>query len=156
MIELSLKTNLRNEFINVSDEVQAALGQSNVKDGLCLVYCPHTTAAVTINEGADTAVARDLFSKLSELAPEGKAYEHREGNADAHIKRQIMGREVVVAITNGRLDGSALLTKIFGPWEQILGAAVSAGPGVQWAAQETSVGQNHWGVTRSHGGNGWT
>ncbi|MCL4233908.1 MAG: secondary thiamine-phosphate synthase enzyme YjbQ [Deltaproteobacteria bacterium] len=100
---------------NITDRVQAAIAKSGVKNGLCLVNAMHITASVFINDD-ESGRHRDYDEWLERLAPHAPTdrYRHNrtgEDNADAHLKRQIMGREVVVAITDGRLD--------FGPWEQI-------------------------------------
>ncbi len=111
---LIFNTKSRIAFINITDKVQEIVDKSNVKEGLCLVNAMHITASVFINDD-EHGLHRDFARWLEALAPhEPSRYEHNntgEDNADAHLKRQIMGREVVVAITNGRLD--------FGPWEQI-------------------------------------
>ena len=100
---------------NITDRVQAAITKSGVRNGLCLVNAMHITASVFINDD-ESGLHRDYDEWLERLAPHAPTdrYRHNrtgEDNADAHLKRQIMGREVVVAITDGRLD--------FGPWEQI-------------------------------------
>jgi secondary thiamine-phosphate synthase enzyme len=105
----------RQGFRNISREVEAAVAESGVQEGMVLVNAMHITASVFINDD-EAGLHRDFLKWLEELAPRkaGLEYEHHktgEDNADAHLKRQIMGREVVVAITGGRLD--------FGPWEQI-------------------------------------
>lgn len=103
-------------FVNITDQVQQALSESGIKEGLCLVNAMHITASVFINDD-ESGLHQDYQKWLETLAPfdaSPKRYAHNrtgEDNADAHMKRQIMGREVVVAITNGRFD--------FGPWEQI-------------------------------------
>jgi len=111
---LWFKTAQRQEFINITDQVQAALTKSQVKEGLCLVNPMHITASVFINDD-ESGLHRDFSLWLEKLAPFGKdKYQHNltgEDNADAHLKRTIMGREVVVAVSGGKLD--------FGPWEQI-------------------------------------
>lgn len=112
--ELYFTTNKRREYINITRDVENAVIESGVKEGLCLVNAMHITASVFIND--DEAGLHDDFEAwLEKMAPEKpySMYHHNgyEDNADAHIKRQIFGREVVVAITNGELD--------FGPWEQI-------------------------------------
>lgn len=113
--ELWFNTSARRAFVNITSEVEKAVEDSGVKEGLCLVNAMHITASVFIND--DEPGLHDDFEKwLEELAPENphSRYKHNmtgEDNGDAHIKRQLMGREVVVAITNGKLD--------FGPWEQI-------------------------------------
>ena len=104
------------EFINISTEVEEAVRQSGVQEGLCLVNTMHITSSVFINDD-EHGLHHDFGKWLEQLAPfnpDPNFYHHNrtgENNADAHLKRQIMGREVVVAITKGKLD--------FGPWEQI-------------------------------------
>ena len=105
----------RRGFVNITSEVRKLVQKSQVREGLCLVNAMHITASVFINDN-ETGLHQDYERWLEELAPHEpiSKYEHNktgEDNADAHLKRQIMGREVVVAITNGQLD--------FGPWEQI-------------------------------------
>jgi secondary thiamine-phosphate synthase enzyme len=105
----------RRGFVNITGAVEELVGKSGVKEGLCLVNAMHITASVFINDAED-GLLHDYDVWLEELAPHEPASQYRhnrtgEDNADAHLKRQIMGREVVVAITKGRLD--------FGPWEQI-------------------------------------
>ncbi len=112
--ELWFNTKTRRAYINITDKVQAAIDKSGVKEGLCLVNAMHITASVYINDD-ESGLIQDYDEWLEKLAPHEPVSKYRhnvgEDNADAHMKRQIMGREVVVAITNGRLD--------FGPWEQI-------------------------------------
>ncbi len=105
----------RRGFLNITPQVEAALRESGVKEGLCLVNAMHITASVFINDD-ESGLHHDYDTWLERLAPHepvGSYWHNRTGedNADAHLKRQVMGREVVVAITEGRLD--------FGPWEQI-------------------------------------
>jgi secondary thiamine-phosphate synthase enzyme len=113
--ELWFNTSSRMEFINITPQVRQALQESGVQEGLLLVNAMHITASVFINDD-EGGLHRDYQNWLEELAPHAPldAYQHNrtgEDNADAHLKRQVMGREVVVAVTGGRLD--------FGPWEQI-------------------------------------
>jgi len=112
--ELVFNTPTRVALINITREVEEALRESGIKEGLCLVNAMHITASVFINDD-EGGLHHDFKKWLEGLAPHEPVsqYEHNVGevNADAHLKRQIMGREVVVAITNGQLD--------FGPWEQI-------------------------------------
>ena len=105
----------RRDYINITDQVEALVQESGVQNGLCLVNAMHITASVYIND-AESGLIQDYDAWLEELAPHEPISHYRhnrtgEDNGDAHLKRQIMGREVVVAITDGRLD--------FGPWEQI-------------------------------------
>jgi secondary thiamine-phosphate synthase enzyme len=112
--ELWFNTKTRREFINITPQVEDCLEESGIKDGLCLVNAMHITASVFINDD-ESGLHHDFEVWLEKLAPEKpySQYQHNgaEDNADAHLKRTIMGREVVVAVTNGKLD--------FGPWEQI-------------------------------------
>jgi len=113
--ELWFQTPHRRDYINITPEVEKALKESGVREGICLVNAMHITAAVYIND-AEPGLIEDYDKWLEELAPHEPTdhYRHNrtgEDNADAHLKRQLMGREVVVAITDGQLD--------FGPWEQI-------------------------------------
>lgn len=111
--ELWFDTKTRYEFINITDQVEQAVKKSGVKEGLCLVNAMHITASVFINDN-ELGLHRDFMKWLERLAPYDKnKYEHNVGedNGDAHLKRTVMGREVVVAVTNGELQ--------FGPWEQI-------------------------------------
>ena len=104
----------RREFINITPEVEECLAESGIREGLCLVNAMHITASVFINDN-ESGLHADFEKWLEKLAPEKpySQYAHNgyEDNADAHLKRTVMGREVVVAVTGGRLD--------FGPWEQI-------------------------------------
>ncbi len=113
--ELWFNTKNRVEFINITRDVEEAVKESGVKEGLCLVNAMHITASVFINDD-EPGLHEDYKEWLERLAPHEpiSAYRHNrtgEDNGDAHLKRQIMGREVAVAITDGKLD--------FGPWEQI-------------------------------------
>ncbi len=113
--ELWFETQTRRAFINITPEVEAALAESGVREGLCLVNAMHITASVFINDD-ESGLHQDYERWLEQLAPHEPTtqYKHNltgEDNGDAHLKRQVMGREVVVAVTQGRLD--------FGPWEQI-------------------------------------
>jgi secondary thiamine-phosphate synthase enzyme len=103
MPTLQIKTSKRNELIDITEKINAVIKQRGLKDGLCFLFCPHTTAAITINEGADPDVARDILGKLKELVPEGARYHHTEGNADAHIKSVMVGPSLVVPVRNGVL-----------------------------------------------------
>ena len=113
--ELWFNVPRRRDYINITDQVEALLRKSGVKNGLVLVNAMHITASVYIND-AESGLLQDYDEWLEKLAPHEPTSQYRhnrtgEDNADAHLKRQVMGREVVVAITDGKLD--------FGPWEQI-------------------------------------
>lgn len=103
MEQISLKTKKRIEFIDITKEVQAIVRKSSVKEGICFLYVPHTTAGITINEAADPAVASDIKNKLSEIAPESAYYLHTEGNADAHIKSSLLKCSAFIPIYNNSL-----------------------------------------------------
>ena len=111
---LQLHTPKRYQIVNITPQVEEALAKSGIKEGLCLVNSMHITSSVFINDN-EPGLHRDFLRWVEELAPYGvDKYQHNltgEDNGDAHLKRTMMGREVVVAITNGRLD--------FGPWETI-------------------------------------
>jgi secondary thiamine-phosphate synthase enzyme len=113
---LTLHTPERRAFVNLTPQVEAALRESGIREGLCLVNAMHITASVFVNDD-EGGLHRDFEKWLERLAPfdaSAATYHHNrtgEDNADAHLKRQVMGREVVVAVTDGELD--------FGPWEQI-------------------------------------
>ena len=113
--ELWFNTPHRRDYINITPDVEAAVAESGVREGLCLVNAMHITASVYINDN-ESGLIQDYDKWLEKLAPHApiEQYLHNrtgEDNGDAHLKRQVMGRQVVVAITDGRLD--------FGPWEQI-------------------------------------
>ena len=112
--ELWFETSARREFVNITPEVDLCLQKSGIKEGLVLVNAMHITASVFINDD-ESGLHHDFEVWLEKLAPHAPTSQYRhngyEDNADGHLKRQIMGREVVVAVTAGKLD--------FGPWEQI-------------------------------------
>jgi len=112
--ELTFRTPTRRSYLNITPEVESALKESGIREGLCLVNAMHITASVFINDN-ESGLHADFEKWLEKLAPEKPhaQYQHNgaEDNADAHLKRSVMGRECVVAVTGGRLD--------FGPWEQI-------------------------------------
>jgi secondary thiamine-phosphate synthase enzyme len=108
---ISVKTSSRIDMVDITGSVQKELSKAGVDDGFCVVYVPHTTAGVTINEGADPAVCHDIITKLNEMVPPNAGYRHMEGNSDSHIKALIMGSSVTVMIENGRL--------VLGTWQKI-------------------------------------
>jgi secondary thiamine-phosphate synthase enzyme len=112
---INLKTNSRREFVNITQQVRKTVDESGVTEGLCLVNSMHISSSIFINDN-ETGLHKDFDKWLEQLAPHSPSSQYRhndtgEDNADAHLKRQIMGRDVVIAITNGKLD--------FGPWEQV-------------------------------------
>jgi len=109
---INVKSRSRNEFIDITREVQSELGESGVQSGMCYVYVPHTTAAVTINEGADPSVKSDILQTLSRLVPHGSEYfKHMEGNSDAHVKSSLIGASIAVPVEDGKL--------ILGTWQAL-------------------------------------
>ena len=112
---LTFKTKSKKEFVNITPDVEKLVQKSSIKEGICLVNAMHITASVFINDN-ESGLHHDYDKWLEELAPHTPIDQYRhndtgEDNADAHLKRQVMGREVVIAITDGNLD--------FGPWESI-------------------------------------
>ena len=108
---ITVKTRSRIEMIDITAPVQKELSRDGLKDGFCVVYVPHTSASITINEGADPAVCNDILTKLNEMAPPDAGYRHMEGNSDSHIKASIMGSSVTVMVENGRF--------VLGTWQKI-------------------------------------
>jgi secondary thiamine-phosphate synthase enzyme len=108
---LTVKTGTRLEFIDLTSQVQAAVRQSGVKEGLCHLFVPHTTAAVTINENADPSVKADILTVLGKLISDRETYRHLEGNAPAHVKATLVGPSLTLLVSEGRL--------ILGTWQGI-------------------------------------
>ncbi|MBM4035675.1 MAG: YjbQ family protein [Planctomycetes bacterium] len=111
MQELTVPTQSRVEFMDITSEVQKAIKAEGLAEGLCQVFVPHTTAAVTINENADPDVTRDVIAVLERLVPREGAYRHVEGNSDAHAKATIVGSSLCVPVVGGRL--------VLGTWQAI-------------------------------------
>ncbi|MBN1890731.1 MAG: YjbQ family protein [Thermoflexales bacterium] len=108
---LSISTRQHSQMIDITGEVQAVLSKSGIQDGLVVVYCPHTTAGLTINEDADPTVRADILDILDRLVPWQANYRHAEGNSAAHIKASLMGSSVSVPVEQGRM--------ILGRWQGI-------------------------------------
>ena len=108
---VNVKTNARTEMVDITSMVQIEVAKSGVTDGICVVFVPHTTAAVTINEGADPDVCRDIIAKLNQMVPPHEGYRHSEGNSDSHIKASLVGSSVSVLAEGGRL--------VLGTWQKI-------------------------------------
>ena len=104
-----LNTQSRMQLIDITSQVRQAVRDSGVQSGLCVVYCPHTTAGITINEAADPDVARDLAATLARLVPEKGDYRHAEGNSDAHVKTTVVGPSQSLIVDNGNL--------VLGTWQ---------------------------------------
>ena len=110
--EIGIETRARSQLVDITDDVRAAVRESGVDSGLCVVYVPHTTAAVTINEGADPDVAGDLSRHLASLVPEGcREFRHSEGNSDAHVKAALVGPSVTLIVEGG--------LPLLGTWQRI-------------------------------------
>jgi len=103
MERVSIKTNSRTELIDVTDRVQSIVSKSKIKNGVCLIFCPHTTAGLTINENADPSVRRDIVNVLNKLIPQNAGYTHSEGNADSHVKSSFFGQSLNVFVEGGQL-----------------------------------------------------
>lgn len=108
---ISIRTHKRIEAIDITEHVREIVKESGIKEGICNIFIPHTTASITINENADPSVMRDLLEALSRLIPYQNNYYHLEGNADAHIKSSIIGSSRDVIVENGEL--------LFGTWQGI-------------------------------------
>ncbi|NVM20538.1 MAG: YjbQ family protein [Desulfobacterales bacterium] len=100
---LTVKTGSKTEFIDITADIEKAVQSERVDDGVCFLFVPHTTAAVTINEHADTSVKSDILMVLNKIVPWKDAYRHLEGNSPAHIKASIIGPSEIIAVEGGRL-----------------------------------------------------
>jgi secondary thiamine-phosphate synthase enzyme len=100
----TVNTTLRNQMVDITDKVQKIISDSGISDGTITVYCPHTTAAITVNENADPDVVHDILLTLSEMAPHNRSgYRHSEGNSDAHTKSSLVGCSQTLIISSGKL-----------------------------------------------------
>ena len=111
MIELKVSSKKRNEMIDITQDIQGVVNKQNLVNGHVIVYVPHTTAGITINEGADPSVQRDIIETLKRLIPENGDYTHMEGNSDAHIKASLIGSSVTVIVSDNKL--------VLGTWQHI-------------------------------------
>ena len=111
MKEISVRTSSRVELIDITHLVEKVVSESKIKSGLCTIYVPHTTAAVTINENADPSVRRDIIAELNKIVPFDDNYSHLEGNAAAHIKASIIGCSETIVVNGGSL--------VLGTWQGI-------------------------------------
>jgi secondary thiamine-phosphate synthase enzyme len=111
MRKISVSTRRREELVDITSSVENAVGETGIPSGLCLIYCPHTTAAITINEGADPSVAEDMVAGLRRLIPPDWEFSHMEGNSDAHIKASLIGTSETVIVDDGRL--------VLGTWQRV-------------------------------------
>jgi secondary thiamine-phosphate synthase enzyme len=108
---INVKSKARIEFIDITEMVQDVVKDNGIVKGVCFLFVPHTTAGITINEGADPSVQRDIVNSLNRLIPHEMNYFHREGNADAHIKSTLVGTSVHVIVEDGKL--------LLGTWQSI-------------------------------------
>ena len=108
---ISIQTNQHQELVDITAEIDTVIKNERIKEGYCIVFVPHTTAAVTINEGADPDVKYDMIHTLSSLIPKHGSYKHSEGNSDAHIKASLLGSSEYILIKKGRL--------LLGTWQHV-------------------------------------
>ena len=111
MQTFSVRTSARVEMVDVTDEVAAAIAKEGVADGTAVVFVPHTTAGVTINENADPTVVRDILAETSKIVPFEDGYRHGEGNSAAHIKSSLVGASLVLIVSGGR--------PVLGTWQAV-------------------------------------
>ncbi|MBO6133775.1 MAG: YjbQ family protein [Lachnospiraceae bacterium] len=111
LTEISVRTSSHTEMIDITRKVQEAVSRSGVKDGICVVFVPHTTAAVTINENADPDVQTDFMKEINKIVPWEDGYRHMEGNSAAHLKASMMGFSETIIISNGAL--------LLGTWQGV-------------------------------------
>ena len=111
MTTITVDTRQRVELIDITDRVRAAVRSSGILEGIAVVYTPHTTAAITINENADPNVASDLLASLDQLAPRHGRYRHSEGNSDAHVKSSLLGSSATLIVSGG--------APLLGTWQGI-------------------------------------
>ena len=109
--DINIRTGGETDWINITGEVQKAVAASGVREGICVVFVPHTTAAVTVNENADPDVPRDVNLALSLISPDRREFRHGEGNSAAHTKTTLVGPSLTVIVTGGRL--------LLGTWQSI-------------------------------------
>ena len=111
MTKFTVRTNARCEMIDITDKVATLVRESGLRAGICHVFVPHTTAALTINENADPDVPRDILDSLDRVVPLSNRYRHAEGNAAAHVKASLLGASQTVFVENGRL--------VLGTWQSL-------------------------------------
>ena len=111
MYDFKVVSKNKNEMIDITEEIKDIVVKSGITDGFAVVYVPHTTAGVTINEGADPSVKRDIIHLLAKIIPENGNYHHLEGNSDAHIKASLIGSSINILIDDKKL--------VLGPWQHV-------------------------------------
>ena len=111
MKKLSVKTNAQTEMLDITSQVQEMITAEGFQNGICMLYVPHTTAGITINESADPSVRKDILMVLNQVVPWKADYRHMEGNSPAHVKSSLMGASQLVAVENGQM--------VLGTWQGI-------------------------------------
>jgi len=111
MQRIPVPTRRREELVDITSTVEKAFGKTGILSGLCVLYCPHTTAAITVNEGADPAVAEDMVMGLRRLIPRDWDFSHMEGNSDAHLKASLIGPSETIIVDGGKL--------VLGTWQRV-------------------------------------
>jgi secondary thiamine-phosphate synthase enzyme len=112
MTEFDVRTATRNQFVEITDQVREAVGKSGIKSGFCVVYCPHTTAAITVIENADPDVVHDMLLHLNRTVPKDQpGFRHGEGNSDSHIKASLVGPSVTLVVDAGDI--------VLGRWQGV-------------------------------------
>ncbi len=111
LLRLSIKTNQKDQFIDITSKIQDLVSKANIKSGVVLIYVPHTTAAITVNENADPDVVIDVIKAMNDTFPNMKEYRHLEGNSPAHIKTSLFGVEKTIIIDDNKL--------VLGTWQGI-------------------------------------
>ena len=119
MERIDIRTTKRVELVDITEKIRHVVSNSKVKDGICFIFVPHTTAGLTINENADPSVKKDIIDALNRLVPESSAYSHAEGNADSHIKSSLFGSNLHIFVKDNNL--------LLGTWQGIF-FAESDGP----------------------------
>ena len=109
--EIPVRTRKRNELVDITSTIHRLVAESGVSEGICHIFVPHTTAAVTINEKADPAVASDISNTLEKIVPAGREYRHAEGNSDSHVKSSLVGASEFVIISEGQ--------PLLGTWQAV-------------------------------------
>ncbi len=111
MEKINIKTIKRIDLVDITGEIQNIVSKTKVENGVCFIFCPHTTAGLTLNENADPSVRRDIIEALNKLVPVNAGYAHSEGNADSHIKSSLFGSSLNIFVEDGKL--------VFGTWQGI-------------------------------------
>jgi len=132
MEKIEIKTSKKDELIDITNDVQQLVSKSKIKDGLCYVFVPHTTAGITINENADPSVKKDILYELNKMVPRDDNYAHNEGNSAAHIKASLLSFSVSIFVQDGQLQ--------LGTWQGIYFAEFD-GPRIRQAWVKVISGQ---------------